>query len=134
MASKQSDAVICAEDISLLSLLHTVPTRPQSNTPKSLPASESYTLPFDKERSLASILAFLSSTKDDSNHIPAVCITEEPDSRCLNVFLAVNKKSSNDGDYLLNDLTREFENIFHVLRTAINSDYKSSTTYEMFIY
>jgi hypothetical protein len=91
MAHEQIAQISCAENISLLSLLHPVPTQPKSNPLKSLLASQGHVLLFDRECSLASILAFLSSTTDDPNHIPVVCIGEAPDSSCLNVFLAVNK-------------------------------------------
>ncbi|KAH6959822.1 hypothetical protein BKA56DRAFT_599587 [Ilyonectria sp. MPI-CAGE-AT-0026] len=84
-----SSSIACAENISLLYLLHSVPSPPirspinAQQTPKA-----GYSLPFDKERSLASTLAFLCSIRDDPNRIPAVCIEEDPDS-------AVKVKESN---------------------------------------
>lgn len=61
-----------------------------------------YSLPFDKERSLASTLAFLCSIRDDPNRIPAVCIEEDPDSEDpnsagLTIVIAINKASWADG-------------------------------------
>jgi hypothetical protein len=120
MAHEQIAQISCAENISFLSLLHPVPTQPKSNPLKSLSASQGHTLPFDKERGLASTLAFLSSTRDDPNHIPAVCIGEVPDSSCLNVFLAVNKSRRSDGDDILRDLKRGFEQIFLTLATRFD--------------
>lgn len=65
----------CAEAVSLLHLLHPVPAQPLVNA---LPASRNmnaeYVLSLEDERSLVSTLAFLSSIKDDSNRIPALCV------------------------------------------------------------
>lgn len=77
--------VNCAEDISLLSLLHSIPEKPRSNTLNFQPnsRSERYALPFDKERSFTGILAFISSIRDDYKHIPAVCVGESLGSSYL---------------------------------------------------
>jgi hypothetical protein len=64
---------------------------------------------------LASTLAFLSNTKDDTNHIPALCIEENPESESMNVMLAVNRVKWEDGNEALHHLKQSFEDIFTVL-------------------
>jgi hypothetical protein len=111
-----SPAVICAESIALLYLLHSVPLQPSSNeTDQLLVRQSGYVLSFARERSLASILAFLSNTKEDPNHIPALCIKENPQSASMNVMLAVNRRTYEDGNQALQDLKQNFENLFAVL-------------------
>ncbi|KAK3081601.1 hypothetical protein LTS18_004956, partial [Coniosporium uncinatum] len=105
-----------AEDIVLLHLLQPVMTLPFENpVSDALVHRGGYTLPFDRERRLASILAFLSSTKDDPKHIPAVCVAEDAESKSLNVMLAVNKTNPQDGNQALQQLEKGFEGIFQVL-------------------
>jgi hypothetical protein len=106
-------AIQCAEDIALLHLLHPVFTPPFDNPVSNTPArQEGYTLPFDRERGLASTLAFLSRTKDDPNHIPAVCVAEDTESESLKVLLAVNKSRQEDGNQALQEIKKNFEKIF----------------------
>lgn len=72
-------AITCAENVALVSLLHSVPNSgpvqsvpapPSSNMMNHLSSGrEDYILSFDRERSLAGILAFLAQTEDDPNHI-----------------------------------------------------------------
>jgi hypothetical protein len=94
MQNTQAPAITCAENVALLSLLHSVPSLPSSNQMNGLQISQRrYTLPFDRERSLVGTLAFLANTKDDPDHIPAVCVEEDPDSVSLNVLFAVNKSN-----------------------------------------
>jgi hypothetical protein len=40
---------------------------------------------------LASTLAFLSNTEDDSSHVLALCVKDNPKLASLNVMLAVNR-------------------------------------------
>jgi|SRR5690242_3142994 len=108
-------AVICAEDISLLHLLHTVPVLPFSNAiDTSRIRQGNYSLSFTEERDLASILGFLSSMIDDPNHVPALCLEERTDLS-LNVMLAVNKTSWGDGNVLLQNLRQRLDEIFAIL-------------------
>jgi hypothetical protein len=60
-------------------------------------------------------LAFLSSTKDDREHIPAVCVAEDAESESLIVQLAVNKVDWEDGNRVLRQLKTDFKNIFEAL-------------------
>lgn len=112
-----------AENISLLSLLHLVPIQPKRNPSSCFHISKSYTyaLPLDKERSLAGTLAFISSIQDDTDHIPAVCLVEEPDTNCV-ILLAVNRVGFNDGTDILRDLKRGFDKIFQILARRLDGD------------
>jgi hypothetical protein len=117
-----SPAVTCAEYIALLYLLHSVPDPPSRNSIDSLPIRQNgYTLSLLQERSLAGTLAFLSSLKDGPEHIPAVCIQEDPQSAFLNVLLAVNKTKPADGKGVLKTLKLGFERIFALLSQVLDS-------------
>ena len=122
-STNPAPAITCAENIALLSLLHTVPTPPSQNPNDSLQTSHrAYTLSFGRERSLTSTLAFLSNIKDDPNHIPAVCVEEDPNSAFLSVLLAVNKSRRHDGRQVLQALKQGFERIFAVLSQLLHSE------------
>lgn len=108
-------AIARAESIALLYLLHPVPTPPSSNRPSHLPLHQGYTLPLTRERDLAGTLAFLSNTKDDPDHIPALCVKEDPESSSLSVLLAVNKGKPADGNGVLQELKQSFERIYAIL-------------------
>ena len=115
-ASSPPPAIVSAENIALLYLLHSVPTLPASNPINDLPIGQgSYVLSFTLERDLVSTLAFLANTKDDPNHVPALCIKEIRQPSSLSVLLAVNKTKWEDGNEILQDLKQEFERIFAVL-------------------
>jgi hypothetical protein len=91
--------ILCAENISFLFLLHGVPSMPKTSPiDKDQIPEAGYNLPFDKERGLASTLAFLSSIRDDPNRIPALCIESIPGVCALKVHLAVNKKGFDDSN------------------------------------
>jgi hypothetical protein len=114
-------AIYCAENIALLSVLHTVPAQPSANPIHRASIKRTgYTLSLDRERSLSSVLAFLSCTKDDSYHIPAVCIEEGKNKEFLNVLLAVNKNGHDAGNQVLDKLKRDFEKIFSALARVPN--------------
>ena len=114
-----SPAVICAENISLYSLLHSVPAPPSSNrTNYTLP--HQYHLPVDKELGLSHTLAFLAKIKEGPQHIPAVCVIERQESSNLDVLLAVNRRSSQHGNDLIYKIKRGFENIFAILACVSN--------------
>jgi hypothetical protein len=114
-------AVTCAENIALLYLLHPVPDPPSRNPIDRLSIrQEGYTLSLLRERSLTGTLAFLSNLKDGPEHIPAVCIEEDPQSAFLNVLLAVNKARPEDGNIVLENLTSGFERIFALLPRVLD--------------
>lgn len=93
-------AVACAESIAFLHVLHQVPQLPSTNPiPDSqLQQSDGHLLPFEKERHLASILAFLSSTRTDANRIPALYVRENQQDMRLEVILAVNEEKYQSGN------------------------------------
>lgn len=109
-------AAICAENIAFLYLLHSVPDPPSRNPIDRSPIrQDGYTLSLLRERSLTGTLAFLSNLKDGPEHIPAICVQECPQSRRLNVLLAVNKARPGDGKEVLQTLKVGFEKIFVLL-------------------
>ncbi|KAF1939278.1 hypothetical protein EJ02DRAFT_408919, partial [Clathrospora elynae] len=119
-------SIACAENISLLYLLHPVPTLPSRNPVDRLPLrKQGYGLCIDKERSLVSVLAFLSNAHDDANYVPALCVQEEPATLTLNVFLAVNKSTKNDGSQILLELKRGFDGIFATLAQISEEEHRS---------
>lgn len=81
MPQTSDPAIVCAENIAISSLFHSIPVPPSSNTVDHAPPDKGqYTFSFERERKLAGTLAFLAHIKDDADHIPAVCIEEDPDS------------------------------------------------------
>lgn len=120
----------CAENIALLHFLHagrkegtigkgSVPARPSVAPVESLTIHrDDYVLSFERERSLASALAYLSNINDDPNRIPAICIEENhrPGGKSsLQILLAVNKSECKDGDKFLQTIKTSFEGIFATL-------------------
>jgi len=125
----------CAENIALFNLLHAsrkegtlgkdcVPARPSVGPVESLTIHrEDYVLSFERERSLAGALAYLSNIKDDPNRIPAICIEEVHRPRgksSLRILLAVNKSEYKDGDDFLQTIKTGFEGIFAELSQAVD--------------
>lgn len=114
--SPQTTAITCAENIAVLNLLHPRPSLPFSNTPADRHNQQTnYTLPLEREKSLAGILAFLAHINDDPNTIPAVCIEEDPQGERLRVLLAVNKAKDSDNNKILDKLRQGFDDIFALL-------------------
>ena len=115
----QAPATTCAEHIALSSFFYDVPAPVTRNAvvPSSIDQKD-YVLPFSKERGLTEILAFLAKTKDGSDHIPAVCVEQDSSGTSLNVILAINKRNHTDGDGLLQNLKKSFEEIFRVLHIS----------------
>ncbi|KAF7589642.1 hypothetical protein BBP40_004015 [Aspergillus hancockii] len=122
-------SISCAENVALLSLLHSVsstsplqviPTAPSSKIPEHIPAGREYELPVDKERSLVGTLSFLAQTEKDPNHVPAVCVEQDIDS--LKVLIAVNKSKWSDGNSILHALEERFNMIFAILKTTLEQD------------
>ncbi|KAI1212745.1 uncharacterized protein F4807DRAFT_348347 [Annulohypoxylon truncatum] len=124
-------AIICAEWIAALHFLHHVPVNPSSNPVTTIQTrSAGYTLPFEKERDLASTLAFLAFRNDDNNHIPAVCVEEGPNAAHINVLLAVNKLEYSSGRQVLEGLKKSFDGIFSLL----DQDYVRSACIEIGVF
>lgn len=111
--------IACAENIAISHLLRNVPAPPSSNRTHCPPAPRSRSaLSFDTERKLAGTLAFIAHSKDDVEHIPALCLEEDPKSGILNVIFAVNKASYNDGEDAVRRIQQGFERIFAILATV----------------
>lgn len=110
------NAILCAENVALLSLLSPVPARP-SKSPVVCPQGrlEGYTLPFESERKLCYTLAFLSSITESTKHITAVSIRENKEAGTLDVLLAVNQTSHKDGSSLVVKLEQGFRSLFSLV-------------------
>jgi len=109
-------SIVCAEDISLLSLLHSVPTPPSRNLLEVQPHhKQGYTLSLNEERQLVDALAFLANDQEDTNHIPALCVQEKLKPPSLNILLAVNRTGWQDGDQNLRRLIEGFDVISALL-------------------
>lgn len=107
------------EQIALSSFFYDVPSKPVRNhINEQFLDQNDYILPFDKERSLADIVAFLSKTKDGHDHIPAAALEQDPSGKSFNVLLAINKRTWGDGDDILSKLKEEFEVVFGVLQNS----------------
>ncbi|KAL2802209.1 hypothetical protein BJX63DRAFT_426236 [Aspergillus granulosus] len=114
--------IVCAENIAISHLLRNVPAPPSSNRTHCPPAlRRRSTLSFDTERKLAGALAFITHSKDDAEHIPALCLEENPESGILNVIFAVNKASYNDGEDAIRCIKQGFQRIFAILATISKS-------------
>jgi hypothetical protein len=118
-------SVICAESISLLYLLHSVPTLPSRNAIAEVPHREQgYILSFIEESRLVAALAFLANTKEDVNHIPALCIQHSTNPPTLNVLLAVNRSSWNSGSQACQSLREGFQRIFALSAQSRRGEFK----------
>ncbi|KAI0483268.1 hypothetical protein GGR56DRAFT_623612 [Xylariaceae sp. FL0804] len=111
-------ALVCAENIAALSLLHTIPDQPHRNSRDPAQHRGEYTLDLETERRLAGLIAFLAHTDGDPNRIPAVCVQEAPERGGLDVFLAVNRAGANARLVLLQDLEFKFGHLFSCLAHA----------------
>lgn len=107
--------------IGLLNVLHSVPLPPALN-PNTFSAfhREGYTLPFDSERRLARILAFLASASDGPVAIPAVCLAQEGEPPCLQVLLAVNKSNLSSNREVHLRMKEELDQILLPLSSGTN--------------
>ncbi|KAL5333678.1 hypothetical protein BJX70DRAFT_380326 [Aspergillus crustosus] len=122
MPASSDFKIVCAENIAISYLLRNIPAPPSTNRTDCLPASKRRsTLSFDTERKLAGTLAFIAHSKDDVDHIPALCLEEDPESGILKVILAVNKASYNDGEDAICRIKQGFEHIFAILATVSES-------------
>lgn len=73
---------------------------------------EGRTLSLQKERELATNLAFLAGVSDEPHHIMGVCIEELPDIEGCQVMVAINQRLPSDGDEILKKVQKGFEQIF----------------------
>ncbi|KAL2815405.1 hypothetical protein BDW59DRAFT_166810 [Aspergillus cavernicola] len=126
MPATSDPIIICAENVAISFLLRKIPAPPSCNGTDCLPAyTRHHTLSFDTECKLADTLAFLAHSKDDVDHIPALCLEEDPDSGILNVIFAVNKANYNDGENAIFRIKQGFESVFAILASiSSGSNYK----------
>lgn len=116
MPSGPNPLIISAERIALSSLICSVPAPPTRNDTACLSSlNRKYALPLHKERQLARTLAFLSHSKDDVDHIPALCLEEDQDTGGLNVIFAVNRFSHQDGGPAISRIKTGFDRLFSTL-------------------
>ncbi|KAJ4248096.1 hypothetical protein NW762_012866 [Fusarium torreyae] len=133
MDYEKNPTVLCAENIALLFLLHSVPCVPKATPINVAQIREAgYVLPFEKERGLASTLAFLSSLRDDPNRIPALCIESVPDADALKIHIAVNKSSFDDGQADLLEMTGALSKILASLSRVADASGNSNTAENVF--
>ena len=76
------------ENAALLWTLAEVPEKPAVNG--ILPVEGEWTMPINREAQLSDDLAFIASSKDDSNEIMAVCVEEGADRSSIVVRVASN--------------------------------------------
>jgi len=118
MALATQNSTTYAEYIALRSFFHQVPTPVVRNAHSHLSTSQKYALPFLNELELTEVLAFMAKTKDGWDHIPAVCVKQNPSGTALNVILAINKKTYADGDDILRNMKRSFEEVFKIFNDS----------------
>ena len=119
MATASNPIIVCAENIVISYLLRSIPLPPSRNHAEFLSGLKRRTpLPFDTERKLVGTLAFIAYMKDDVEHIPAICLEDDPVSGCLKVIFAVNKVSYNDGQDAICHIQQGLEHIFAILATV----------------
>ncbi|VUC28277.1 unnamed protein product [Clonostachys rosea] len=118
-----ADAVNIAENISILHFLHEVVEKPSNNeiTPPKGHRPTEYSLPFEKERDLTMILAYISCIKSNPNRVPALCIRENKAANELDILLAVNAISADQNGVLL-ETQAKFQKLFKLLRSVPTSD------------
>lgn len=127
-------ALTCAESIAFLSILHMAPEEPFANPiPDSqLQQSEGHLLPFEKERHLASTLAFLSCTKRDPNRIPALYVRENQQAMKLEVVLAVNAENHLSGIETRDTIKASLQSILGALAVSLQGKSSSSSSSSYF--
>ncbi|KAL5116060.1 hypothetical protein ACEQ8H_006072 [Pleosporales sp. CAS-2024a] len=114
--ASQEPAIICAENVALLSVLHSVPNQPLRNAfNTSKQHTKDYILSFQDELTLTESLAYLANDADNVNHIPAVCIEQHAETSSLNILLAVNRLNEQSGKHSLQRLKKGFEEVFATL-------------------
>jgi len=119
MATSLNPTIACAENIAISYLLRSIPAPPSRNRADCLPGfHRRSSLSFDTERKLVGTLAFITHSKDDVEHIPAICLDEDAESGCLKIIFAVNKASHNDGEEAICRIQQGLERIFSILATV----------------
>jgi len=134
MASRKNihPAVVCAENIVLLSMLNETPGPPHANSLVVAESKKKKTvhriLSLEKESALVRRLSFLAAVTNDPNHIVAICLEELPTSDGMRVMLAINKASPNSSNKALNRIQGGLENIFQLL-SRVNASSSNNGVY-----
>lgn len=122
-----SPAIVCAENIVLLSMLDETPNPPHANcivvaeSRKKKKTAQRILSP-EKESALVRRISFLAAVTDDPNHIVAACLEELPTGDGMRVMLAINKGEAGSSSKALNRIQCGLENIFQLLcRTNASS-------------
>ena len=117
-----SSAIVCAENIVLLSLLNETPDPPHHNpfavTQGKKKKTVQRVLSIEQESRLARTFGFLAAVTDDPNHIVATCLEEFPTGDGMRVVLAINKKSSDSSNKALDRIKCGLERIIKLLSRA----------------
>ena len=111
MATLSSSQIIqkrLVENITLLRTLCKGPGEPNENDIH-LGHDEGRQLPWDRERQLADIFAFISATTDNMRRVMAACIEEDPDEKGMTVRLASNTGDLSVVTQGLNGIARTLE-------------------------
>ncbi|KAK0746092.1 hypothetical protein B0T18DRAFT_143637 [Schizothecium vesticola] len=124
-----SQAIICAENIVLLSLLDETPTQPYANEPVHVDQTVRKqqvrrVLSFKREASLVRTLSFLSAVTGHANHVVATCIEELP-VKGMRVMLAINKDRQNCSYKMMGQIKCGLDKIFNLLSRATAGDHSS---------
>ncbi|KAL2833013.1 hypothetical protein BDW59DRAFT_169255 [Aspergillus cavernicola] len=120
MPPNPEPSIVCAENIAIFFLLHSIPVPPSRNSTDYLLAHQRhYTLPINTERKLARTLAFLAHSKNNTDHIPALYLEKEPDLETLKVIITVNKTNYYNSKGLILCIKQGFEIIFAVLARVL---------------
>lgn len=97
------------QSISRLRKLNEVPEPPKENIPA--PGVDSHNLSVEREKDIASNLAFLSATSDDNQKVMAVCVEEQLNGEGIIIRIA-----SNSGD--LSEVTNGFKMLATILEKS----------------
>jgi hypothetical protein len=97
------------QSISRLRKLNEVPEPPKENV--LAPGVDSHHLSVEREKDIASNLAFLSATSDDNQKVMAVCVEEQLNGEGITIRIA-----SNSGD--LSEVTNGFKMLATILEQS----------------
>ncbi|KAK0748267.1 hypothetical protein B0T21DRAFT_419999 [Apiosordaria backusii] len=129
---QRQQALCCAENIALLSILSPPSYAPLINRPpySESPPNPGRVLSFEAEVSLASTLAFLSAISDDPNHVVAVCVEELSKHKGVRVVVAINKECPESAEVKLGKIRDGLQKILKCLSRAL-TDSNNQVQYQV---